>query len=41
MPKFLVEAEKDKMAEEMKRNIIQMGMKWDDYLKHIKKQRKN
>ena len=37
MPKFLVEAEKDKMAEEMKRNIIQMGMKWDDYLKHIKK----
>jgi FKBP-type peptidyl-prolyl cis-trans isomerase (trigger factor) len=37
MPKFLVEAEKDKMAEEMKRNITQMGMKWDDYLKHIKK----
>ena len=37
MPKFLVEAEKDKMAEEMKRNIIQVGMKWDDYLKHIKK----
>ena len=24
-----MEAEKDKMAEEMKRNIIQMGMKWD------------
>ena len=37
MPKFLVEIEKDKMAEEMKRNIAQMGMKWDDYLKHIKK----
>ena len=37
MPKFLVEAEKDKMAEEMKRNIAQMGLKWDDYLKHIKK----
>ena len=37
MPKFLVEMEKDKMAEEMKRNIAQMGMKWDDYLKHIKK----
>ena len=37
MPKFLVEAEKDKMTEEMKRNITQMGMKWDDYLKHIKK----
>lgn len=37
MPKFLVEREKDKMAEEMKRNIAQMGMKWEDYLKHIKK----
>ena len=37
MPKFLVEAEKDKMAEEMKRNIAQTGLKWDDYLKHIKK----
>lgn len=37
MPKFLVEAEKDKMAEEMKRNIAQTGMKWDDYLKHLKK----
>mgnify|MGYP001564949588 CR=1 FL=1 len=37
MPKFLVEAEKDKMSEEMKRNITQMGVKWDDYLKHIKK----
>src|SRR3989338_3448249 len=37
MPKFLVEAEKDKMAEEIKRNIAQTGLKWDDYLKHIKK----
>lgn len=37
MPKFLVDLEKDKMAEEMKRNIAQMGMRWDDYLKHIKK----
>ena len=37
MPKFLVEAEKDKMTEEMKRNISQMGLKWEDYLKHIKK----
>jgi len=37
MPKFLVEAEKDKMAEEMKRNITQIGLKWEDYLKHIKK----
>ena len=30
MPKFLVEKEKEKMAEEMKRNIAQMGLKWDD-----------
>ncbi len=37
MPKFLVETEKDKMTEEMKRNTAQMGLKWDDYLKHIKK----
>ena len=37
MPKFLVEEEKDKMAEEMKRNIAQTGLKWDDYLKHTKK----
>ena len=37
MPKFLVEEEKDKMAEEIKRNIAQTGLKWDDYLKHIKK----
>src|SRR3972149_8176067 len=37
MRKFLEEAEKDKMAEETKRNIAQTGLKWDDYLKHIKK----
>lgn len=37
MPRFLVETEKDKMIEEIKRNIKQTGLKWDDYLKHIKK----
>ena len=37
MPKFLVKAEKDKMAEEMKRTIAQMGLKWEDYLKRVKK----
>lgn len=37
MPKFLVEAEKEKMAEEIKRNIAQAGLKWEDYLKRIKK----
>ena len=37
MPKYLIELEKDKMLDEMKRNITQMGMKWEDYLTHIKK----
>lgn len=37
MPKYLIDLEKDKMLDEMKRNIIQMGMKWEDYLTHIKK----
>lgn len=37
MPKLLVEAEKGKMMEEMKMNILQMGLKWEDYLAHIKK----
>lgn len=37
MPKCLIDLEKNKMAEEMKRNIVQTGLKWDDYLKHIKK----
>ncbi|MEK7142007.1 MAG: trigger factor [Patescibacteria group bacterium] len=37
MPKYLIDLEKDKMLDEMKRNITQMGMKWEDYLAHIKK----
>lgn len=37
MPKYLIDLEKDKMLDEMKRNISQMGMKWEDYLTHIKK----
>lgn len=37
IPKYLIDLEKDKMEEEMKRNIEQMGMKWEDYLKHVKK----
>ncbi len=37
MPKYLIDLEKDKMLDEMKRNITQMGMKWEDYLTHIKK----
>ncbi|RJQ32816.1 hypothetical protein C4572_00405 [Candidatus Parcubacteria bacterium] len=37
MPKYLIDLEKDKMMDEMKRNITQMGLKWEDYLNHIKK----
>jgi len=36
-PNILVEAEKGKMLEEMKGSIGQMGLKWEDYLKHLKK----
>ncbi len=36
-PKMLVESEIEKMGEEMKSNIAQFGMKWEDYLLHIKK----
>lgn len=36
-PDILVERELDKMIEEMRANIEQMGMKWEDYLLHIKK----
>lgn len=38
LPKVLVETELDKMAEEMKAQISQMGLKFEDYLKHIKKE---
>ncbi len=37
VPRVLIEAEKNKMLNEAKANISQMGMKWEDYLKHIKK----
>ena len=37
IPKILVESEKNKMAEEMKQNVAQMGLKWEDYLGHLKK----
>ncbi len=36
-PKILIEAERRKMLEEMKANIAQAGLKWEDYLAHIKK----
>src|SRR3989344_4387349 len=37
IPDILVEAEKDKMASELKAGIERMGMQWDTYLTHIKK----
>ncbi len=36
-PEILVERELDKMISEMQNSIEQMGMKWEDYLMHIKK----
>jgi len=37
IPEILVEAEKEKMILELKAGIENTGMKWEDYLKHIKK----
>lgn len=37
VPRVLIESEKDKMLSEMKSKIIGMGLRWLDYLKHIKK----
>lgn len=37
VPKILVEAEKNKILQETKANIAQMGLKWENYLGHFKK----
>lgn len=37
LPKIIIEAEKDKMINEMRANIEQAGLKWEDYIKNIKK----
>lgn len=37
LPDVLIEGEKLKMLEETRANITQMGLKWEDYLAHIKK----
>lgn len=37
MPKCLIETEKEKIKGEIKRNIEQSGLKWNDYLNHLKK----
>jgi len=37
VPQLLVEREREKMFEELRNSIEQMGMKWEDYLLHINK----
>lgn len=37
LPKVLIQAESAKMAQEMRAQIEQMGLKFEDYLKHLKK----
>lgn len=37
VPEVLVNAELEKMFDELKSNIESMGMKWEDYIGHIKK----
>lgn len=37
MPKILVESELDKMLAEMRAEVERMGLKFDDYLTHLKK----
>lgn len=36
-PRILIDAEKEKMLGELKKGVSEMGLKWDDYLKQIKK----
>lgn len=37
LPDIIIESEKEKMIAEMRGNIESMGLKWEDYLKNIKK----
>ena len=37
LPRVLIEGEKEKMLGEMKVNTSDMGLKWEEYLAHIKK----
>lgn len=37
IPRIIIESEKEKMTEETRANIIGTGLKWEDYLNHIKK----
>ena len=37
VPRVLIDAEVEKMTDELRRGIAEMGMSWPDYLLHIKK----
>jgi FKBP-type peptidyl-prolyl cis-trans isomerase (trigger factor) len=37
IPEVLIHSELRRMTEQMKHDIERMGLKWDDYLKHLKK----
>lgn len=37
MPESMLHAEKDKMIGELKQNLMQQGLKYEDYLSHMKK----
>lgn len=38
VPRIIIETEKNKIIEEMKASVSQAGLKWEDYLGHLKKQ---
>ncbi|MDA1334393.1 MAG: trigger factor [bacterium] len=37
VPRMMIDMEKEKMLHDLKGNIQGMGLKWDEYLKHMKK----
>lgn len=37
IPEILIQSEKEKMSAELRSSIENMGMKWEDYLTHVKK----
>ncbi|MDD5032803.1 MAG: trigger factor [Candidatus Pacebacteria bacterium] len=37
IPDILIDAEKLKMLQELKSSIVNMGLKWEDYLQHVNK----
>lgn len=37
VPTLMIDAEREKMIQELRASIADMGLKWDDYLSHLKK----